>query len=381
MKIVITAHTYYPNKDGVQVVTEYLAEGLVQKGHNVTVVTPVIPGAPLDEEHNGVIIHRVNVSTVHCKYKGDIIGYQKYIIDLANNSDCLINMCMQTATTDVLLPLLRKMPCKKILYMHGMFEFTFNNSDWSNGIQLMHKVWCSLNWRSLYSKLGRYISEYDKIIQLHSMDYANQYFIKRYRVKTNIIENAADDAFFKQNNNSSLKEKYGKYALFVGNYDPNKNQIDLVRAFVKANIPDLSLVMIGSTKNAYYEKVIEVINNSGDIGKLIYALTSVPRTEVSDYVEESLFYMMSSRVEKFPVSIVEAMAEGKAFISYDAGITRYLPGGVIVKNPDEMAEWMKTMYENPDVMYSYGNAGKMYAQKHLSRSVAVNKLENIIENL
>ena len=39
MKIVFTVHTYYPNKDGVQYVTQYLAEGLAKLGHDITVIT------------------------------------------------------------------------------------------------------------------------------------------------------------------------------------------------------------------------------------------------------------------------------------------------------------------------------------------------------
>ena len=41
LNIVFTAHTYYPNKDGVQMVTQYMAEGLAKLGHNVTVIAPL----------------------------------------------------------------------------------------------------------------------------------------------------------------------------------------------------------------------------------------------------------------------------------------------------------------------------------------------------
>ena len=40
MKIVFTTHTYWPRKDGVQYVTQYLAEGLAKDGHEVIVFTP-----------------------------------------------------------------------------------------------------------------------------------------------------------------------------------------------------------------------------------------------------------------------------------------------------------------------------------------------------
>ena len=39
MKILITVSTYYPKNDGVQNVTQYLAEGLCKLGNDVTVIT------------------------------------------------------------------------------------------------------------------------------------------------------------------------------------------------------------------------------------------------------------------------------------------------------------------------------------------------------
>lgn len=38
MKILISVHTYYPDKNGVQMVTQYIAEGLAKK-HEVKVIT------------------------------------------------------------------------------------------------------------------------------------------------------------------------------------------------------------------------------------------------------------------------------------------------------------------------------------------------------
>ena len=39
MKILFAVHSYYPEKDGVTIVTRYLAEGLANRGHYIAVVT------------------------------------------------------------------------------------------------------------------------------------------------------------------------------------------------------------------------------------------------------------------------------------------------------------------------------------------------------
>lgn len=48
MKIGISVVTYYPEKNGVQFVTQSLAEGLVKTGQDVTVITKLFswPGRP-----------------------------------------------------------------------------------------------------------------------------------------------------------------------------------------------------------------------------------------------------------------------------------------------------------------------------------------------
>lgn len=43
MKILISAFTYWPAVDGVQNVTQYQAEGLAARGHDVTVLTGFLP--------------------------------------------------------------------------------------------------------------------------------------------------------------------------------------------------------------------------------------------------------------------------------------------------------------------------------------------------
>lgn len=41
MKIGISVVTYYPDENGVQFVTQKLAEGLILNGHEVTVITDI----------------------------------------------------------------------------------------------------------------------------------------------------------------------------------------------------------------------------------------------------------------------------------------------------------------------------------------------------
>ena len=57
MNILITVKTYWPEVNGVQNVTQYQAEGLAAKGHNVIVITSDCRGKYKSKEiHNKVKI-------------------------------------------------------------------------------------------------------------------------------------------------------------------------------------------------------------------------------------------------------------------------------------------------------------------------------------
>ena len=122
MKVVFTVSTYYPLKDGVQAVTQYHAESLAQKGHDVTVITAQNGSSPANETYNGVQIIRYSIVTKQSFYYGDKKGYQNLIISECSNADALINVCTQNPFTDWIMPILCDLRCKKLLYVHGMFD-------------------------------------------------------------------------------------------------------------------------------------------------------------------------------------------------------------------------------------------------------------------
>ena len=77
MNIIFTVHTYWPNKDGVQYVTQYLAEGLAKKGHYITVFVSVKNKEDIGEEvYNGVRIIRVYL---YARYSVFVKGKNKFV--------------------------------------------------------------------------------------------------------------------------------------------------------------------------------------------------------------------------------------------------------------------------------------------------------------
>lgn len=376
MKIVFTTHTYYPEKNGVQVVTEYLAEGLAKKGHEVHIITEMLSGVKKEDIHNEVNINRVVAKVVHTFNIGEKKEFQELLLEKCKNADALINVCTQTALTDWSFPVLNKISCKKVLYLHGIIDLKINKNDFTSISTLSHKIWNCLRYKLYYMRAGKYFKMYDFVTQLHTSDIGYRFFEKKYGIKSVVIENAAENTFF--NHASQICKDY---ILSVANFCPRKNQEMLLQAFYRSNLPESAkLILIGSTKNSYYSKLINLKQQLDcQYGtRNVELLTGVPRSDIYKYTKEAKIYLLGSRWEMFPISIIEAMASGIPFISTDVGCVKYLPGGVVVDKIDEMSYWLELLWNNEKVRRNLGTVGYNYARKYFTIENKVEQLEQLI---
>ena len=376
MNVLFTVNTYYPLKDGVQTVTGYLAEGLVRKGHNVTVVTT--KNGNIDEEiYNGVRILRVDLYTRHTIYYGEKERYKKLIVELANKCDVMINVCTQNPMTDLIFTLLSGLKCKKILYMHGMYDSKWYKETFKSISDVSHKIWNNARWGVYYRNSARYFKMYDEIIQLNENDDAYTFFEKKYGIKSCVIGNAADDNFFLD------RKKLGeKYFLYVANYMDGKNQKMVLKAFLEAEISnEYKMIFIGSTPNQYYtELIMDYERCLSNKEKKVDFLFDVPKNEIPSYVYNAYLYLMGSKSEKFPMSIVESMACGVPYISTNVGCLEQFPGGILVNDVKEMAQALKRLCENEVERNQLSKEGKEYAINNFRVEDKINQLDSIIMN-
>lgn len=167
MNILVTVNSFYPKLDGVQAVTDYLANGLTSKGHNITVVTPISEGLAREEEHNAIKIIRVDIHTKLCIYHGDRKKYMNLIIKLSKQNDVMINICTQNALTDLLFPVLDQIKCKKVLHIHGINKFSWDKADFADLKHFSYKIWKNFRWGCLYKFNGNAIKQYQASLVPH----------------------------------------------------------------------------------------------------------------------------------------------------------------------------------------------------------------------
>lgn len=388
MKILFTTFSFYPETSGVPVVVQYLAEGLAKKGHNVSVVT-CMNGHDynVQETLNGVTIYRFNwgVNLFKNKY-GEYQEYIKFVTEFPK--DILILECLQCHTTDILLPYLKYMNCKVVLHSHGGPGIHQKMFRWDTNIT--HSIGNTHNWfrwKRYYKSTLPSFSKYIDAILCLSLCASDLHYMKKHMKRVEILENAANDIFFdeykqSQDFSSVLNIKAKKYILCIANYIPNKGQLNIVKSF--ANIKDKSyaLVCIGSSKNEYYERVLNEVNLiSHKYGKEIHLLTGINREYFPSIISHASLFVMGSEHEEYPVSLIEAMACGTPFVSTDAGNARILPGGITVTNRSELSDFMDAVVSNGELGQRLGSQGKDYALKHNKIEIIISQLESILYSL
>lgn len=380
MKILFTVATYNPLRDGVQNITEYYAEKLVAYGHEVTVITSSVKDRDETEFYNGVRIERVNVYTKASVYKGEIKQYKKRVIALSENIDVMVNVCLQTALSDCLLSILDDIRCKKVLYLHGMANFNlpavppYSASDYLK--YLLH----NFRWRLFYLSAFKKLRKYNKVIHLHHKDQTYIQCLKHGITHNIFLENGSN---IEWRENQTDRVEQGSYLLCVSNYKADKNQEYVLRAYFESS-SNRGLVFIGSDETVYLERLRKIYNELSKDRfqyKKVKFLVNISREETEEYIRNAYLFLTGSKGEKYPVMISEPMAVAVPFISTDVGIVRFLPGGIVVKNTGEMAEWIDILDKDIELRNSIGASGALYARNRQNMNSNAAELEKALIEL
>lgn len=390
MRVLVTCFTYAPLRDGVQFVCQYLCEGLVQRGHDVTVITHQHEGLSERENVNGVYVERWPIYTRHLRHYGPREDYLRRVIGRQSEYDVLVNVCTQSPMTDWLLPHLGEIHKPKVLHVHSIWDFEVHPWDKASAGALARKLAANVRWSRYYQVNANAFCQYDRVFQLYKQDYSVVDFEKWYGIESEILENAAEDAFHEGAPVSEGERR--RSIVCVANFNKQKNQIALVEAFLKSDVPDgWTLDLVGSRETQELEKMWEVesrlradegLPNDGTrcCRPIAYHI-GIPRNETVELVKTASVYAMSSIWEAFPVSLVEAMSAGVPWVSTDVGIARYLPGGVVVKGADGLEGALTRLCADETERKRLGRAGFDYAADHFRIEDKVAQMENVLLEL
>ena len=384
MTILFTTFSYYPETSGVPIVVQYLAEGLSAKGHNVNVVTRKNgKDLPSVETLNGVTVYRFDFGQNLFKIPtGDVKAYTDFVISF--KKDVLVMECLQCQTTDILLPLLKKMNCRVFLHTHGAPGLKMTPFAWEG--DFVHSIGHIHNWLRWKYYYKFFFPKYCKVIKagiclsLCSSDIA---YLNKHLNCVHIVENAADNMFFdKEAQNEDVSEVISihskRYLLNISNFSDRKNQKLLIKEFTHSEVNDCALVLIGSRDNEYSRLLRNIAQELNKKGKEILILQGISRRLFPAIIRKASVFVMTSKWEEYPVSLVESMSVGTPFISTPVGNAHILPGGVTSRDNKEIRSLIRSFLSDQTLLAKYGEQGEGYACKYNKKEFAVGRFESIL---
>ncbi|MCI9594310.1 MAG: glycosyltransferase family 4 protein [Lachnospiraceae bacterium] len=388
MHIVFVTHTYWPHLDGVQMVNQYMAEGLVNAGYRVTVLTSKLEGYNQYEMHNGVEIYRFIHKPILKFNFGESKKFKKFLLDNRTTIDILIVVAAQSFAGDWTMQVSSKLSCKKIMYMHGMKSEYVDIYKMKSICHFIRECMLSL-WSCFYFKhYWNKVMDFDAAVHLFEKDSSYNYFKKHGFEKNIVIKNGCNSELFGEikNNkeNDLVRRKYDirdKYFLYVANYSKNKNQKMALKAYYMAEIEGIAMVFVGCDKNGYFNELKNmnhVLAESDNEKHCVKIFCGISREDTLFMIKNAYAIVMSSDSEYLPISILEGLTARKPYISTNVGLISRLPGGVIIHNEKELVYWMEYFANHPNYVNKLGDLGKEYADKELHIDDKIEQLKEII---
>lgn len=316
VKVLFVVENYYPLTGGAEILFQHLAEEMVHRGQQVTVVTSCVQGAISRETVNGVKIIRLPLPRFFTRYWFTLLAVF-WLLRMPPNEYDLI----QTTTYNAALPAwlcakIRRRPA--VLIVHEVWG----------------RLWFSLGTMSRISAIFHWLFEY-LVIHLPFSAYvavseatktALQQAISAQRKIIRIYNGIDYELFnpakkFGEAKRQQLNLHNDYVFLYFGRPGWAKGVADLLEAFVlvRATQPAARLLLLLSRQpEALYRKLLDQIIRLG-LKDVVTVHKPVERQLLPQYIAVADCVVVPSRSEGFGFTAAEASAMGIPVIASRAG--------------------------------------------------------------
>ena len=373
MRILHIVEAYPPASGGVPRLMQYLSEGLVSLGHDVTVATRVHPLRDF-KILNGVEVVSFDVDgKVDSGYKGEVRRYQEFVRTFP--CDVLMVYAAQTWAADLVFPLLKELNCIKVFEPCG-YSSLYNP-----------------DYIEYFEQLPSVLNDFDHIVYLDG-NFRDALFGRRHNIDHySIIPEGADLSEFGTEKKKGFRKRYKihtKYMLLnVASYNRNKAQHFLLEAFLRAKPVDTTLVCIGPNVEGRSSKIYFRLLQMASLAiqmrlglGTIRLLRNVDRDWVAAAFQEADLFLLGSSFEAaIPLVIHETMTAGVPFISNRCGSLEETEGGIVVTSPYEMSRGISILLANEGLREELSKKGYQAARAMYGLGQMVKAYEDLYQRL
>ncbi len=373
MKIIQLSPYFYPHLGGVESHVFELSKHLIERGHDVSVMTTRMEGTKEREVIDGVPVERVKPLAVVLRTPvlfGIRNALMKKDCDIVHGHSPPPLTCFFGVRTT------QKMKVPFVLTYHCDLELPSALGPFT--VQMYQNT------------VGAYtVSKSDKIITTTDTYGATSRTV--WQEDSRVIPNAVDaDTFNPNNSGKRIRKKLEidddeKMVLYVGRVVPHKGIQYLIRS-AKHMDDDVKYVVVGTGDYKEYLKQLVRINDLED--RVIFA-GRVPMKELPEYYAAADVFVLPSisRLEAFGIVALEALASGVPVVVSD------IPGvrDVIVEGrhgllaepmkPTDIAGKIRTILENPEMAGNMGRLGRKIVEEKYTWDIVAEQIEGVYREI
>lgn len=311
MRLVVTVERYAPAIGGAERVAQRVAEGLARREHEVHVVT----GGPLGaESRGGVRVHRFPVAGNEARgIKGDAGQALDTILGLG--PDLIFNYAAQSWPTDCCMALLERRQRPPMVLAPC-------------GFSGLH----SRRYRGYFAAMPERLRRYDGLI-FHSERYQDwQFAVSAGADRRFVVANGADPPAGGERLRAQAAGR--QLVVTVGSHVVSKGHRDFARATALLGRERRLTAAIVAPPRRGLDALRGCQLSCGARAlarrQNLALLDGTDPGIAPDAVAAADLFLFTSRVECAPLVIIEAMAAGTPWVSYEVGNVAELAGGVVV---------------------------------------------------
>lgn len=375
MKVLIVSHCFHPFVGGLEEVAFQQAKNLVERGHEVQVVTSNIGNdekLKRVEEVDGIKIYRVSASDF--LYKNfdipqpifNVLELYKILREFVKKAD-IVHIHDRFYMSSIFATKIAKDFDKPIVLTIHVGKIGYDN--------IIRKFLFEINER-----IASYVAKNaSKIISIG--EEISEYIYKKFKKRSELISNAVDTNFFKPKRSDYHQDKF--IVLFVGRFTYKKGVDIILDIAKKLNKENIYFICIGNgpkmpeIKETIKREAIQNITLTGIISD---------KNELKEYYRNASVLIFPSRKGEAssPLIILEALASGLPVIVKNTGghakVIEDGKTGYIVEDVNEIVEKIKFLKENRDVLEKMSSNARKYSEK-FSWSKNVQKLISVYESI
>jgi glycosyltransferase involved in cell wall biosynthesis len=378
---------------GAGVYAHCLCTELAKLGHEIHVISQTTHKKHSQTTKNGIIVHRITVvNRPILKTSSYWLKLRKYYKKLQKE----VNFDLLHANVTSDLSLARnvvKIP--RVVTIHHLAKTTFKTVDTSQA-QMLKGLQDETN---IVSWLEKKLVDFDKIVAERAdkiiavSKFTKTTLTSAYNISDSKIQVIYNGIYPQQYHctEAEIEETKKNYnieneptILYVGRLEPRKGLVYLLKAFAILSKETTCRLIISGGGNSASLK--ELAGTLGIKEKVIFT------GQVDDATLKRLYnacdvFVLSSLLEGFGLTILEAMAAGKPVVATNVGgipeiMKDNIHGKLVEKrNPEQLSEALRFYVENPKTAKKTGEHNRKYVTENFSWTKTASETQHLYKTL